>query len=439
MAGENLQARIRGTVLMALSNRLGGFVLTAGNKSEMATGYATLYGADMTGAFAVIKDIPKMLVYALARDRNERAGRALIPEVVLDKPPSAELRPDQKDSDSLPDYAMLDPIVEGYVQGDLSIAELDGAGFRRRHGAPGGASHRPQRVQAPAGTPRSPGVAEGVRQGSASAHHQPLARLGRSPADAPRAVRGRGRARARRPALRHHVPARPRRARGHHAVRVPRRPLRHRGALRGAGGVDRGAGHAGSPPALARRGSIAGLLLFGGYATQTVGLQYTSASTSAFVTGLYVVLTPVVEAVVYRRVPGRAVWAGIVLATIGLYLLTGADIHLGRGELLTLACAVLFAGHIVYIGAYVRRVPPAAFTGVQLGMVAVLSVPAAAGQGIGTLTALAVFAVVFTGIACSAIALPLQLWGQRRIPPARAALILLAEPVFAGVAGFRQR
>ena len=185
-----------------------------------------------------------------------------------------------------------------------------------------------------------------------------------------------------------------------------------------------------------RAGVIAGLLLFGGYATQTVGLQYTSPSTSAFITGLYVVLTPVVEAVVYRRVPGRAVWAGIVLATIGLYLLTGADVHLGRGELLTLACAVLFAGHIVYLGAYARRVPPAAFTGVQLGMVAVLSVPAAGAQGIGTITALAVFAVVFTGIACSAIALPLQLWGQRRIPPARAALILLAEPVFAGVADF---
>jgi NAD+ synthase (glutamine-hydrolysing) len=129
LAGENLQARIRGTVLMSLSNKLGGFVLTAGNKSEIATGYATLYGADMTGAFAVIKDVPKMLVYALARDRNERAGRALIPEVVLEKPPSAELRPDQRDSDSLPEYAMLDPIVEGYVEGDLSIAELEEQGF----------------------------------------------------------------------------------------------------------------------------------------------------------------------------------------------------------------------------------------------------------------------------------------------------------------------
>ena len=117
-------------------------------------------------------------------------------------------------------------------------------------------------------------------------------------------------------------------------------------------------------------------------------------------------------------------------------MLTGASLDLGRGELLTLACAVLFAIHIAYLGAYARRVPSAPFTGIQLAMVAVLSVPPAAVDGIGTLTALAVFAVVFTGIACSAIALPLQLWGQRRIPASRAALILLAEPVFAGIAGY---
>jgi len=129
LAEENLQARIRGNILMALSNKLGGFVLTASNKSEMATGYATLYGADMTGAFAVIKDVPKMLVYALSRDRNERAGRALIPDAVIDKPPSAELRPGQVDSDSLPDYVELDPIVEGYVEGDLSISELEASGY----------------------------------------------------------------------------------------------------------------------------------------------------------------------------------------------------------------------------------------------------------------------------------------------------------------------
>jgi NAD+ synthase (glutamine-hydrolysing) len=94
----------------------------------MATGYSTLYG-DMAGGFAVIKDVPKTLVYALARDRNEHAGRPLIPDAVLEKPPSAELRPDQRDSDSLPDYAALDPIVEGYVEGDRSVGELAEEGY----------------------------------------------------------------------------------------------------------------------------------------------------------------------------------------------------------------------------------------------------------------------------------------------------------------------
>jgi NAD+ synthase (glutamine-hydrolysing) len=128
IAEENVQARVRGTILMALSNKFGALVLTTGNKSELATGYSTLYG-DMAGGFSVIKDVPKMLVYALARDRNDRAGRDLVPEVVLEKPPSAELRPDQKDSDSLPEYRELDPILEGYVEGDLSVAELEDAGF----------------------------------------------------------------------------------------------------------------------------------------------------------------------------------------------------------------------------------------------------------------------------------------------------------------------
>lgn len=123
VAEENLQARIRGTILMTLSNKFGWMVLTTANKSETATGYSTLYG-DMAGGYAVIKDVPKTLVYALCRDRNERAGRALIPESAITKPPSAELRPNQLDSDSLPDYAVLDPILEGYVELDKSIAEL---------------------------------------------------------------------------------------------------------------------------------------------------------------------------------------------------------------------------------------------------------------------------------------------------------------------------
>jgi len=123
LAEENVQARIRGNVQMTISNKFGWMVLTTGNKSEMATGYATLYG-DMAGGFAVIKDVPKLLVYALCRDRNERAGRELIPRSVLDKPPSAELKPDQLDADSLPPYEVLDPIIEGYVEEDLSVAEL---------------------------------------------------------------------------------------------------------------------------------------------------------------------------------------------------------------------------------------------------------------------------------------------------------------------------
>ncbi|HEY5014820.1 MAG TPA: NAD+ synthase [Acidimicrobiia bacterium] len=128
LAEENVQARIRGNVLMTISNKLGSLVLTTGNKSEMATGYATLYG-DMAGGFAVIKDVPKTLVYALCADRNERAGRDLVPASVLTKPPSAELRPDQKDSDSLPDYAALDPLLEGYVEADLSASDLIDRGF----------------------------------------------------------------------------------------------------------------------------------------------------------------------------------------------------------------------------------------------------------------------------------------------------------------------
>lgn len=187
---------------------------------------------------------------------------------------------------------------------------------------------------------------------------------------------------------------------------------------------------------LVRAGLTAGAILFGGYATQTVGLQYTSPSTSAFLTGLYVIITPVIESAISRRLPRAPVVAGIVIATVGLYLLTGADVHLGQGELLTLACAVLFAWHIVFIGAYTHVLQPLQFATLQIGAVAVLSITPAADQGIGSSSTLVIFAVVFTGVACSAIALPLQLWGQQRIPATRAALILLAEPVFAGVAGY---
>jgi len=125
---ENLQARIRGTILMALSNKFGWLVLTTGNKSETSTGFATLYG-DMAGGFAVIKDVAKELVYDLARHRNLISP--VIPEGIFIKPPSAELRPDQKDSDSLPEYRDLDPILAAYIEQNLSIPEIVAGGFGR--------------------------------------------------------------------------------------------------------------------------------------------------------------------------------------------------------------------------------------------------------------------------------------------------------------------
>src|SRR5205814_1261164 len=114
---ENVQARIRGNLLMGLSNKFGWLVLTTGNKSEYGVGYTTLYG-DMAGGFAVIKDVPKTLVYEVARHVNARAGHAVIPESVLERAPSAELRPDQRDQDPLPPYPPLDAILEAYVEDD---------------------------------------------------------------------------------------------------------------------------------------------------------------------------------------------------------------------------------------------------------------------------------------------------------------------------------
>jgi len=126
VAEENIQARIRGNIVMALSNKFGALVLTCGNKSEMATGYATLYG-DMAGGFAVIKDVPKTLVYRLARYRNSISP--VIPENVFLKPPSAELRPGQTDQDTLPPYEVLDPILQAYVEEEKSPQEIMAMGF----------------------------------------------------------------------------------------------------------------------------------------------------------------------------------------------------------------------------------------------------------------------------------------------------------------------
>jgi NAD+ synthase (glutamine-hydrolysing) len=120
---ENIQARIRGNFVMALSNKFGWLVLPTGNKSEMATGYATLYG-DMAGGFAILKDVPKTLVYKLGEYRNACAGYDLIPQSVIDKPPSAELRFNQRDSDNLPPYDVLDQVLKAYVEEDKSVEQI---------------------------------------------------------------------------------------------------------------------------------------------------------------------------------------------------------------------------------------------------------------------------------------------------------------------------
>ncbi len=130
LAAENLQSRIRGNIMMTLSNKLGPLVLTTGNKSEMAVGYSTLYG-DMAGGFSVLKDVLKTLVYELCTYRNSVGDAPVIPQVVIDKPPSAELRPDQKDVDSLPPYDILDPILKAYVEDDRSVEEMLAMGYER--------------------------------------------------------------------------------------------------------------------------------------------------------------------------------------------------------------------------------------------------------------------------------------------------------------------
>jgi NAD+ synthase (glutamine-hydrolysing) len=153
LAEENVQARIRGNLVMALSNKFGWLVLATGNKSEMSVGYSTLYG-DLAGGLAVIKDCPKTTVYELARWVNEEAGSERIPASIVERAPSAELRPDQRDEDSLPPYAVLDPILDGYVEEDLGreqlllrgfdaadvdrvIALVDRAEYKRRQAPPG--------------------------------------------------------------------------------------------------------------------------------------------------------------------------------------------------------------------------------------------------------------------------------------------------------------
>jgi drug/metabolite transporter (DMT)-like permease len=185
-----------------------------------------------------------------------------------------------------------------------------------------------------------------------------------------------------------------------------------------------------------RAGLWCGVALTAGYLLQTVGLQYTSTSNSAFLTGLFVVFTPLLAAGLARRPPGPGALAGVGLATAGLFLLTGARVTLSAGDALTLGCALFFAAHIVVLGEVADRFHPVHLNAVQLVVVAVGAALALPVTGVGHVTAAALAAAAFTGVAASGLAFTLQLFGQRHVGPTGSALLLSLEPVFAGMFGY---
>jgi drug/metabolite transporter (DMT)-like permease len=187
---------------------------------------------------------------------------------------------------------------------------------------------------------------------------------------------------------------------------------------------------------LAGCAAAVGVTAFVAYVCQNVGLQHTTTSNSAFITGLFAVFTPLVAALVYRRLPSSSVVVSVALAVVGLFLLTGAQPTLGFGDAITLVTAFFFGIWFVQVGAWANRFDVWSFTCVELLTIAALSVPLVALDGWGELTGQAVFAVVFTGLGCSAFAFSLQVWAQRRIEPARASIINLLEPVVAGFVGY---
>jgi len=183
-------------------------------------------------------------------------------------------------------------------------------------------------------------------------------------------------------------------------------------------------------------GIALGVSAFVGYVCQNVGLQHTTTSNSAFITGLFAVFTPLVAAVVYRRLPNRWVVISVALAVLGLFLLTGAQPSLGFGDAITLVTALSFGIWFVQLGAWANRFDVVTLTCVELLAIAVLAAPIVVLDGFGDFTAQAMFAVVFTGLGCSAFAFSIQAWAQRRVEAARASIIELLEPVVAGFFGY---
>jgi drug/metabolite transporter (DMT)-like permease len=191
-----------------------------------------------------------------------------------------------------------------------------------------------------------------------------------------------------------------------------------------------------SPRVLTRCGIALGFSAFVGYVCQNVGLQHTTTSNSAFITGLFAVFTPLIAAVVYRRLPNETVVVSVALAILGLFLLTGAQPTLGFGDGITLLTAFFFGIWFVQTGAFANRFDVVSLTCVELTTIAALAVPFVTLDGLGEVTAQALFAVVFTGLGCSAFAFSIQVWAQRRVEPARASIINLLEPVVAGFVGY---
>lgn len=179
-----------------------------------------------------------------------------------------------------------------------------------------------------------------------------------------------------------------------------------------------------------------GVTGFAGYWFQNAGLQRTTTSNSAFITGLFVVFTPLVETVVRHTPPARNVLAAVAVSAVGLFLLTGAELSVNAGDALTLGCAFTFGIWISLGGEYSQRFDPIALTTAQMVVFAALAVPVVALDGLGEVDGRVIVAVLVTGVLCSAVAFSLQLWAQRFVEPSRAAVILLFEPVVAGFVGY---
>jgi drug/metabolite transporter (DMT)-like permease len=183
-------------------------------------------------------------------------------------------------------------------------------------------------------------------------------------------------------------------------------------------------------------GASLGVIAAFAYLTQNVGLQHTSTSNSAFITGLFAVFTPIVEAIVYRRFPRRGIVMAVVISVVGLFLLTGAELSMSYGDAITLVAAALFGCWYVRTGVLANRFDIVGLVTVQLAVVALVAIPIVAVDGLGTVDTEVIVAVAFTGIGCSAVAFSLSAWAQRTIDASRASILNLLEPVVAGIVGY---